>query len=100
MLAVWGTRDMRLIFGVMAILIVLAVIGTLGKTQLQALGLTGQRAADAAKTAAPVNSPGAVAAPVQGNIVIQSQSIQKNVRDAAGAALQQGADRSAQEPKP
>jgi apolipoprotein N-acyltransferase len=91
---------MRLIFGVMAVLIVLAVVGTLGKTQLQALGLTGQRAADAAKTAAPVNSPGAVAAPVQGNIVQQSQSMQKNVRDAAAAALQQGADRSAQEPKP
>jgi len=91
---------MRLIFGVMAVLIVLAVVGTLGKTQLQALGLTGQRAADAAKTAAPVNSPGAVAAPVQGNIVQQSQSVQKNVRDAAAAALQQGADRSAQEPKP
>jgi hypothetical protein len=91
---------MRLIFGVMAVLIVLAVVGTLGKTQLQALGLTGQRAADAAKTAAPVNSPGAVAAPVQGNIVQQSRSMQKNVRDAAAAALQQGADRSAQEPKP
>jgi apolipoprotein N-acyltransferase len=91
---------MRLIFGVMAVLIVLAVVGTLGKTQLQALGLTGQRAADAAKAAAPVNSPGAVAAPVQGNIVQQSQSMQKNVRDAAAAALQQGADRSAQEPKP
>jgi hypothetical protein len=91
---------MRLIFGVMAVLVVLAVVGTLGKTQLQALGLTGQRAADAAKTAAPVNSPGAVAAPVQGNIVQQSQSMQKNVRDAAAAALQQGADRSAQEPKP
>jgi apolipoprotein N-acyltransferase len=91
---------MRLIFSVMAVLIVLAVVGTLGKTQLQALGLTGQRAADAAKTAAPVNSPGAVAAPVQGNIVQQSQSMQKNVRDAAAAALQQGADRSAQEPKP
>jgi apolipoprotein N-acyltransferase len=91
---------MRLIFGVMAVLIVLAVVGTLGKTQLQALGLTGQRAADAAKTAAPVNSPAAVAAPVQGNIVQQSQGMQKNVRDAAAAALQQGADRSAQEPKP
>jgi hypothetical protein len=91
---------MRLIFGVLAVLIVLAVVGTLGETQLQALGLTGQRAADAAKTAAPVNSPGAVAAPVEGNIVQQSQSMQKNVRDAAAAALQQGADRSAQEPKP
>jgi hypothetical protein len=91
---------MRLIFGVLILLIVLAVVGTLGKTQLQALGLTGQRAADAAKTAAPVNSPGAVAAPVEGNIVQQSQSMQKNVRDAAAAALQQGADRLAQEPKP
>ncbi len=91
---------MRLIFGVMALLIVLAVIGTLGKSQLQALGLTGQRAADAARTVAPVNAPGAVAAPVQGTIVQQSQSMQKNVRDAAASALQQGADRSAQEPKP
>jgi apolipoprotein N-acyltransferase len=91
---------MRLIFGVLVLLIVVAVIGTLGKTQLQAFGLTGQRAADAAKTAAPVNSPGAVAALVDGNIVQQSQSMQNNVRDAAAAALQQGAERSAQEPKP
>jgi hypothetical protein len=91
---------MRLILGIVVLLIVLAVIGTLGKSQLQALGLTGQRAADVANTAAPANSPGAVAAPVQGNVVVQSQSVQKNVRDAAAAALQQGADRSAQEPKP
>jgi hypothetical protein len=91
---------MRLIFGALALLIVLAVIGTLGKTQLQALGLSGQRAADAAKTTAPAGSPATVAAPAQGNIVTQSRSMQQSVKDAAGAALQQGAERSAQEPKP
>ena len=31
---------LKAIFGLMGLLIVLAIIGTLGKTQLQALGLT------------------------------------------------------------
>jgi hypothetical protein len=114
---------MRLIFGVMSLLIVLAVIGTLGKKQFEALGLTGQgstatrAAAQGAETkavtdavmgrardggaivAVPGGMPGAVAAPVEGTLPAQSRAIQSNVRNAVEAAAQQGANRSAQEPK-
>lgn len=108
---------MRLIFGVMVLLIVLAAIGTLGKKQLQALGLTGQaseraatqgaetkavtdavmgRARSGGPTAAvPGGMPGAAAAPIEGTLPQVSRGIQDNVRNAAGAALQQGADRAA-----
>jgi hypothetical protein len=111
---------MRLIFGVMSLLIVLAIVGTLGKKQFEALGLTGQtatraaaqgaetkavsdavlgRARDGAATiAVPGGVPGAVAAPVEGTIPAQSRAIQSNIRDAANAALQQGANRSGQTP--
>jgi hypothetical protein len=113
---------MRLIFGVMSLLIVLAVIGTLGKKQFEALGLTGQsttttraaaqgaetkavtdavmgRARDGGATiAVPGGVPGAVAAPVEGTLPAQSRGIQNNVRNAVGGALEQGANRSAQQP--
>jgi hypothetical protein len=109
---------LRLIFGIMSLLIVLAIVGTLGKKQFEALGLTGnsttaQRAAaqgaetkavtDAvmgrardggASIAVPGGVPGAVAAPVEGTLPQVSRGIQENVRNAAGAALQQGANRS------
>ena len=110
---------MRLIFGVMSLLVVLAVIGTLGKKQLEAFGLTGQStttraAAQGAETkavtdavmgrardggavvAVPGGMPGAVAAPVEGTLPAQSRAIQSNVRNAVDAAVQQGANRSAQ----
>jgi hypothetical protein len=108
---------MRMIFGVMSLLIVLAVVGTLGKKQLQALGQigSGTRAptdpAAAAVTdavmgrarngAATVAVPGAMggmadAAPaiVEGTVPMQAQAIQNNVRDATNAALQKGVERS------
>jgi hypothetical protein len=108
---------MRMIFGVMSLLIVLAIVGTLGKKQLQALGQigTGARApADpAAKSvtdavmgrardgAATVAVPGAMggmadAAPaiVEGTVPMQAQAIQNNMRNAANAALQKGVERS------
>jgi hypothetical protein len=111
---------MRLIFGVMSLLVVLAIVGTLGKKQLEALGLAGQtdtraaaqgtevkavsdavmgRARDAGATVAvPGGVPGAVAAPVDGTVAAQSRSIQSNVRNAVNAAVQQGANRSAEQP--
>ena len=111
---------MRLIFSVMSLLVVLAIVGTLGKKQFEALGLSGQtstraaaqgtdvkavsdavmgRARDAGATVAvPGGVPAAVAAPVDGTIVGQSRAIQNNVRDAVNAAVQQGANRSAQQP--
>jgi hypothetical protein len=107
---------MRMIFGVMALLIVLAVVGTLGKTQLSALGLTGTaktRAvhqgaetqavtnqvmggarSGAATVAVPGGMPGAAPAVVEGTVPMQAQAIQHNVRDAANAAIQKGVERS------
>lgn len=117
-----GGQGMRLIFGVMALLVVLAIVATLGKKQLEAVGLSGQTSARAAAQGADVKAvsdsvmggarnggatvavsggmPGAVAAPVDGTVAAQSRSIQSNVRDAVNASMQQGANRSAQQPAP
>jgi hypothetical protein len=109
---------MRLIFGVMSLLIVLAIVGTLGKKQLQALGQIGTtatraptdgdakavtdavmgRARDGAATAAVPGGMGGMAgatpAIVEGTVPMQAQAIQSNVRDATNAALQRGVERS------
>jgi hypothetical protein len=112
---------MRLIFGVMALLVVLAIVGTLGKTQLQALGLAGPTSTRAAAQGADVKAatdavmggarnggatvavPGGVsaaeAAPVDGTVAGQSRSIQNNVRNAVNASVQQGANRAAEQPQ-
>jgi hypothetical protein len=88
---------MRLIFGVMSLLVVLAIVGTLGKKQFEALGLSGQATTRSITQAVP----GAAPAPVEGSLPAQSKAIQHNVRDAVGSALDQGAaNRAAQEPKP
>ena len=109
---------MRLIFGLMSLLIVLAVVGTLGKKQLQAIGQMGNtstrtptdpaakavtdavmgRARDGAATVAVPGAMGGMAdatpAVVEGSVAIQAQTIQNNVRNATNAALQKGADRN------
>ncbi len=72
---------MRTIFGVMSLLVVLAIVGTLGKKQLHALGQMGGVA-------------GAAPAIVEGTVSMQAQAIQNKVRDATNAALQKGADRN------
>lgn len=111
---------MRLIFGVLSLLVVLAIIGTVGKKQFQALGLDrsattraagqgaeaqavtdavlGRARGDAATVAVPGGVPGATPGPVDGSLPAQSKSIQNNVRDAAANALQQGANRSSTSP--
>ena len=108
---------MRIVFGLMALLIVLAAIGTLGKTQLSVLGISertvtqsqGQgaetnsvteavmgraRSGTAATIAVPGGMSGAEAAVVDTTIPGQSRSIQNNVRDQTNAALQKGVERS------
>jgi hypothetical protein len=84
---------MRLIFGAVSLLIVLAIIGTVGKKQFEALGF-GSRGG-AATIAVPGGAPGATPATVDASLPAQSRAIQNNVRDAATNALQQGADRAA-----
>lgn len=107
---------MRMIFGVMSLLIVLAIVGTLGKKQLQALGQAGgtttrvpldsqtqavsdavlDRARDGAATAAvPGGMPGATLAPLgEATVPMQAQAIQNRMRDATTQALQQGVQRN------
>jgi hypothetical protein len=109
---------MRVIFGLMSLLIVLAVVATIGKKQLQALGQIGTtttrapadadakavtdavmgRARDGAATIAVPGDLGGMAgatpAVVEGTVPMQAQAIQNNVRNATNAALQRGADRS------
>jgi predicted Rossmann-fold nucleotide-binding protein len=109
---------MRLIFGVVSLLIVMAIVYKLQKTQLQALGIAGDTATRAAAqpgdearavtnavmgragdrgaaVAVPGGMPGAMPAPMEGTVPYQAQSIQNNVRNATNAALQQGAERNA-----
>jgi hypothetical protein len=86
---------MRLIFGVVSLLIVLAIVGTVGKKQFEALGLSGTAST---RAVAPGGAAaGAQAAPVQGTVAEQSSAIQNNMRSAVNDALQKGAERNAQQ---
>lgn len=76
---------MRLVFGVLALLIVLAIVGSLAKTQLQAVGASSDRAAAAA---------GVAPLPTEGTPAQQSQQLQKRVADDVNDALKQGAART------
>lgn len=104
---------MKAIFGFVGILIVLAIVGSLAKTQLALFSGSSQSATrvmdasagdvDAAAKAARDPAarsgrmdafPGAVAAEPL-NVQQQSVNIQSQVRDRVNQNLQQGADRSA-----
>ena len=107
---------MRMIFGVLSLLIALAIVGTVGKKQLQALGQIGTTstrmptdAEGKAVNDAVIGRSGAGALAVPGamggmastepaivdaTVPMQAQAIQKNMRDATNAALQKGVDRS------
>ena len=110
---------MRAIFGIVSLLIALVIVGSLAKTQLQALGQIGQvntrtpgsvNASDAqaisesgikstrdgaATIAVPGGMPGAMPAQLEVTVPMQAQAIQNNVRDAANNAIQQGMNRNA-----
>lgn len=73
---------MRMIFGVLSLLVVVAVVGFLAKTQL--------KAAATLPASGPVEVQAPAATPAQ-----QSQQIQSKVQDDIARALQQGADRAA-----
>ncbi len=81
---------MRAIFGVVSLLVVLAIIGILAKKQLQAVHNVGaslppaQTSADGTPTAAPAAS----------TVRAQSQQMQQRVVDDVNKALQQGANRN------
>jgi nucleoside permease NupC len=77
---------MRLIFGVLSLLVVLAVVGYLVKTQRKAVAIAPVQGASVIQTPA--------ATPAQ-----QSQQIQRQVQDDIARALQQGVDRAASAPQ-
>ena len=110
---------MRAIFGFLSILIALAIVASIAKKQLQAVGAGGEstltmRANDAARQAAavaadparpgdrdgatlaiPGGMPGAVAADPNGDTVpVQARNIENQVRDNAVRAMQQGMKRN------
>ena len=105
---------MRMIFGVLSLLIVLAIMGTVAKKQLQALSPWGvsplisslacgpQGAAATggdrvgATFAIPGGMPGGVAADTSGlTVPQQAQNIQQQFKQSTERALQQGVDRNA-----
>jgi hypothetical protein len=107
---------MRLIFGVLSLLIVVAIVGTLAKKQLQALTPTANtRLTDAASQAGVANPlpgtrdgatlaipggmPGAeMADPNAINVPQQARNIQQQFKSATESALQQGGDRTPRAP--
>ena len=105
---------MKMIFGVLSLLVALAILGSVAKKQLQALsgGAAATRMSDAASAAQvggfapgtrdgatlaiPGGMPGAVAADTSDlTVPQQAQNIQQQFKDSTTRALQQGADRSA-----
>lgn len=106
---------LRLIFGVLSLLIVVAIVGSIAKNQLHAFGLGSPgatRTANAASAAGialpprgsrdgatlpiPGGMPGAVAADTSDlTVPQQSRNIQQQFRDDTARALQQGANRDA-----
>ena len=101
---------MRVVFGVLSLLVVLAIVGSLMKKQLQSLGMIGtstrvssaasqagvpsEAAARSDRTVAvPGGLPGAVIGDTGGRTVPQqSKSLQDKARDDTVRALQQGAE--------
>ena len=108
---------MRIVFGVLSLLLVLAIVGSLAKKQLHALGVGSvttrmSAAASAAQAESPSGSrdgatlpipggmPGATAADTSGlTVPEQSRNIQQQFRDDTARALQQGVERNARAPQ-
>ena len=109
---------MRLLFGLLSLVVVLAAVTSIGKTQLKALSQIGSSTSTigqtstrvvhpgaessssgdgAATVAVPGGVPGATAAAgatVEATVPMQVQTIQNNVVDRTNAALQQGIQRN------
>lgn len=106
---------MRVIFGVLSLIVVLAIVGSLAKKQLQAVGAVGSAARTAAAAsqagvdvgalghsdgrtvAVPGGLPGAMTGDVSGlTVPQQSKALQDKARDDTVRALQQGAEATRQ----
>ena len=80
---------MRMVFGVLGLVLALAIVGVLMKKQLHATGLAGVGAGPA--VAATSAEPAAT-------VREQSQNIQRKVQDDIARAMQQAAPARAEEP--
>jgi len=106
---------MRVIFGVLSLLVVLAIVGSLAKKQLQSLGMTGAStrestaasqagialpppgSRDGGTVAVPGGMPGATTGDMSGlTVPQQSKAMQDRARDNTVRALEQGAERTRQ----
>ena len=94
---------MKAIFGVLSLVIVLAVIGSIAKKQLFGSGVAGTglagRAAAADRAALAADPGGAARAtspalPSAETVPQQAKTLQQQARDRTAGALQQGADRN------
>jgi len=81
---------MRAIFGVVSLLVALAIIGIIAKKQLQAVHNVGASLPPAQTS----TDGGPTAAPAASTVRAQSQQMQQRVVDDVNKALQQGADRN------
>ena len=102
---------MRMIFGVLMLVVVLAIVGKLGKTQLESLGSVSTRgrsisppapdgqaaddtgSRDSSIVAVPGGMPGAAPAGPEGTVGYQAKQIQNDFVQATNRALQSGPDR-------
>ena len=83
---------MRAVFGVISLLIVLAVIGGVAVKQMRATSQSIGSAGNAALRVAPPSADGtAPTALPAGNVREQSQQLQQRVRDDVSRSLEQGA---------
>jgi hypothetical protein len=100
-----------MIFGVLMLVIVLAIVGKLGKTQLESLGSVGTRVRsivppapdgqaapdrgprDSSIVAVPGGMPGAAPAGAEGTVGYQAKRVQDDFVHATNRALQSGPDR-------
>lgn len=76
---------MRTVFGFVALLVVLAALGSIAVKQLRATGQTAARALPPAEGSSAVPAPGA------GTVREQAQALNQRVQGQVGQALQQGA---------
>ena len=79
---------MRALFGVVSLLIVLAIVGIAAKKQLQAVNNVG-----ASLPPAQTGTDVTTVAPAASTVRAQSQQLQQKVADDVNKALQQGAAR-------
>jgi hypothetical protein len=86
------SEHVKAVFGILALVVVLAVVASLAKTQLHTVGGGASAGRNAAAAAGAL--PGAVAADPNATVPQQSRALQERARAETARALEQGADRN------